>query len=161
VVASLWAFLGWQLAYSFDCADGQLARATRQTSRAGAAIDLLGDFVVQTAVIVTFTSFASRHFESQLVLAGMLVAAGGWLLPVLWQAMASNLSPAPRPRPALLVRVLGNLRDYGLHITLLSVALLVHPIAVIVVFLSVAGLHYLFLARAYFRLWCSSEGPEQ
>src|SRR5215813_3215505 len=30
------ALLAWQLAYAFDCADGQLARVTRRTSSSGA-----------------------------------------------------------------------------------------------------------------------------
>src|SRR5688572_16543380 len=37
----LLALLGWQFAYALDCADGQLARVTRQTSSAGGRVDVL------------------------------------------------------------------------------------------------------------------------
>src|SRR5690242_5724008 len=37
----LLALIGWQLAYAFDCSDGQLARVTQQTSLAGGRLDVL------------------------------------------------------------------------------------------------------------------------
>ncbi len=41
------ALLAWQLAYAFDCADGQLARVTGRTSSAGARVDVLCDVAAQ------------------------------------------------------------------------------------------------------------------
>jgi phosphatidylglycerophosphate synthase len=45
-----WTF--WQLGYACDCADGQLARVTRQSSVAGARLDVLCDVASQVALAV-------------------------------------------------------------------------------------------------------------
>ncbi|MDI6101296.1 CDP-alcohol phosphatidyltransferase family protein [Actinoplanes sp. NEAU-A12] len=46
------AVLLWQLAYCFDCADGQLARYTGRTSEAGARLDVMCDLAVHAAVVI-------------------------------------------------------------------------------------------------------------
>src|SRR4051794_13398065 len=42
-LVGLLALAGWQVAYALDCADGQLARVTGQSSPAGARVDVLCD----------------------------------------------------------------------------------------------------------------------
>ncbi|WP_249024637.1 CDP-alcohol phosphatidyltransferase family protein, partial [Couchioplanes caeruleus] len=47
----LLALVGWQFAYALDCADGQLARVTGQTSPAGGRVDVLCDVAAQVALV--------------------------------------------------------------------------------------------------------------
>ena len=56
----LLALVGWQLAYALDCADGQLARVTGQTSPAGARVDVLCDVAAQIALVTALAATASR-----------------------------------------------------------------------------------------------------
>src|SRR5690242_20313664 len=49
--------LGWQLAYAFDCADGQLARVTGRANPAGARLDVLCDLAVQVSLVAAVASF--------------------------------------------------------------------------------------------------------
>ena len=52
----------WQVAYIFDCADGQVARATGKTSSYGASVDVFVDVAVQISVITAVSSvMLSRH----------------------------------------------------------------------------------------------------
>jgi phosphatidylglycerophosphate synthase len=46
------AALLWQLAFAFDCADGQLARATGRSSAFGAWLDVACDHVRQAAIAI-------------------------------------------------------------------------------------------------------------
>ena len=46
IFSGVFGLVGWQLAYAFDCADGQLARATGRASPAGARLDVLCDLAV-------------------------------------------------------------------------------------------------------------------
>jgi phosphatidylglycerophosphate synthase len=55
------AMLLWQLAYCFDCADGQLARYTGRTSEAGARLDVMCDLLVHAAVVVAIVVSAARY----------------------------------------------------------------------------------------------------
>lgn len=71
LVAGVVAFVGWQLAYGFDCADGQVARASGRTSVAGARMDVTADYAIYLATIVTLVVAAGA-----VVPAALLVAAG-------------------------------------------------------------------------------------
>lgn len=74
-LAGVLVLLGWQLAYGVDCADGQVARATRSTSVAGARLDLTADFVVHTATAATLVVASDGRVSSLVaVTAGMLYA---------------------------------------------------------------------------------------
>jgi phosphatidylglycerophosphate synthase len=48
--ALAWAL--WQLGYALDCADGQLARVTGQTSAAGARLDVFCDIAGQAVLAI-------------------------------------------------------------------------------------------------------------
>ncbi len=52
VPAGLALFFGMQLAYSLDCADGQVARALHCSTRSGAVLDLICDYVSHVCVAV-------------------------------------------------------------------------------------------------------------
>lgn len=72
-LAGVLVLLGWQLAYGVDCADGQVARATRSTSVAGARLDLTADFAIHTATAGTLVVASDGRVSSLVaVTAGML-----------------------------------------------------------------------------------------
>src|SRR5689334_3804821 len=47
----LLALVGWQVAYTLDCADGQLARVTGKASQAGRRVDVLCDVALQICLV--------------------------------------------------------------------------------------------------------------
>src|SRR5919107_611342 len=62
----LLALLGWQFAYALDCADGQLARVTGQSSPAGARVDVLCDVAAQVALVSALAAVAAGGFRGHL-----------------------------------------------------------------------------------------------
>lgn len=131
LVAALVGFIGWQLAYSLDCADGQLARATGTSSAEGAVLDLLTDFVVQVLVVAVATHFAFSSAASNLAIPAGVLLSGGWLISPYYGGILSVFSPESRRQAASRWRsAIAHTRDYGLHIALLPVAMLVGPLAV-------------------------------
>lgn len=144
-VAGLIAFVGFQIAYGFDCADGQVARATNRTSVTGAKLDLLCDFVVQLGIlsVVAITVMATLEgFAAGLII---LIIAGGWFVPLLTEAL-SMPSVAPQRRVWWFL-LLGGLRDYGFYVSVIALLLALRPEAVVACAMVVAALHYLFFAR--------------
>ncbi|GAA4914371.1 CDP-alcohol phosphatidyltransferase-like enzyme [Stackebrandtia albiflava] len=55
------AAVAWQLAYSLDCADGQLARAADMKSAAGARVDILCDVVSQTGFVAAVATVSTAY----------------------------------------------------------------------------------------------------
>jgi phosphatidylglycerophosphate synthase len=116
--ASLIAFSGWQTAYALDCADGQLARATGQTSEGGALLDVLCDFGVQVSVAAAGLALTWSDLD-----APVAVLLGGGLTFGLFDATVANLL-MPRSRgkvvevtPARFAA--RSVRDYGSFVAVL------------------------------------------
>jgi phosphatidylglycerophosphate synthase len=114
------AWLGlvsWHLAYSFDCADGQLARVTGRTSPIGARLDVLCDLAVQIGVITAISVVAAR--SSPGLPAWLAPAfAGAWLVNLLTSVLASGPGAASLlPSGSPVVRVAKLIRDYSFMIT--------------------------------------------
>jgi phosphatidylglycerophosphate synthase len=143
VVLGVVAWLGWQLAYTFDCADGQLARLTGASSARGAILDVFCDFAVQFSVVLALVQVSQQYGEPRPVL--LAFASGGWLLGT---AMASLLTAADvSTRPGVRSgRVLANLQDYGFHIALLATLVVLQPAWVVYAIAGVAALHTAGLA---------------
>jgi phosphatidylglycerophosphate synthase len=76
--ATLAALALYQLAYGFDCADGQLARGSAQSSAFGAWLDLALDYVrcilVAGAVLLVLAGDGRMPLELALLPAGLLLA---------------------------------------------------------------------------------------
>jgi phosphatidylglycerophosphate synthase len=109
----LLALVGWQLAYAFDCADGQLARVTGQTSPAGARTDILCDVASQIALVTALGAVAVAQRPGIPV---WLVAAfvGSWLVNLVTSALQSGPAAASLvPSRSLPVRVVKLVRDPG------------------------------------------------
>ncbi|GIJ52278.1 hypothetical protein Val02_91640 [Virgisporangium aliadipatigenens] len=137
-----YAWLLWQLAYSFDCADGQLARVTGRTGPAGARVDVLCDAAVQISLVVAVSSVVSTVSPD----------APDWLAPAfagVW--IANMLAPQSYVRGSAegslfgheenpLARLGGLLTDYGSVVTVFGFVLAVEPkwtVALIQVFVTV------------------------
>ena len=80
------ALIGWQLAYAFDCSDGQLARVTGQTSAAGARLDVLCDVAVQISLVAALAATAKAQVSD--TPAWLLAAfAGTWMVNLVTSVM--------------------------------------------------------------------------
>jgi phosphatidylglycerophosphate synthase len=126
-VAGAVALIGWQLAYAFDCADGQLARVTGRTSAAGARVDILCDVAAQCALVAALgaTALAQRPGLPGWVVA---VFAGTWMVNLVTSALQSGPAAASMvPSRSLPVRVAKLIRDPGAVFFVASLILLLVP----------------------------------
>jgi phosphatidylglycerophosphate synthase len=123
----LLALVGWQLAYAFDCADGQLARVTGQASPAGARLDILCDVAAQIGLVTALAATAAAHRPDTppWLLAGF---AGTWMVNLVTSVLASGPQAASLvPSRALPVRLAKLVRDYGAVIMVAGLVLTLVP----------------------------------
>ena len=107
------AFVAWQLAYAIDCADGQLARVTKQSSDAGARVDVLADVAVQIALVVALASTAMAYQPDTPVWLVTLFA-GTWMVNLVTSVMhSSGKGQSMVTSSSLPVRIVKLVRDYG------------------------------------------------
>ncbi|GAB2581040.1 hypothetical protein Aab01nite_57970 [Paractinoplanes abujensis] len=123
----LLALLGWQLAYAFDCADGQLARVTGQTSPAGARLDVLCDVAVQISLVAALGAVAEAQVPD--TPAWLLAAfAGTWMVNLVTSVMQTGDKAASMVTSrSLPVRLVKLVRDYGAVVALAGLVLTVAP----------------------------------
>ncbi len=123
----LLALLGWQIAYGLDCADGQLARVTGQTSPAGARIDVLCDVAAQIALVAALAATAEAQVPE--TPAWLLAAfAGTWMVNLVTSVMQSGPQAASMvTSTSLPVRVVKLVRDYGAVIFVAGLVLTLVP----------------------------------
>jgi phosphatidylglycerophosphate synthase len=123
----LLALAGWQLAYAFDCADGQLARVTGQTSPAGGRLDVLCDVAVQISLVAALAATAEAQVPE--TPAWLLAAfAGTWMVNLVTSVMQSGDQAASMVTSrSLPVRMVKLIRDYGAVIALAGLVLLIAP----------------------------------
>ena len=123
----LLALVGWHIAYALDCADGQLARVTGQTSSAGARIDVLCDVAGQIALVAALAATAAAQVPE--TPAWLLAAfAGTWMVNLVTSVMQSGPNAASMvTSTSTPVRVAKLVRDYGAVIFLAGVVLTVAP----------------------------------
>lgn len=125
------ALLGWQVAYAFDCADGQLARATGQTSVAGARTDILCDVASQVALVTALSTVAVAQVPETPV---WLVTAftGTWMVNLVTSALQSGPAAASMvPSRSLPVRVVKLIRDPGALFFVAGLLLIFAPAAMV------------------------------
>ncbi|MGH3648470.1 MAG: CDP-alcohol phosphatidyltransferase family protein [Micromonosporaceae bacterium] len=109
----LGALIAWQVAYAIDCADGQLARVTGQTSPAGARVDVLVDIAVQIA-LVTALAAVGVAYRPETPAWLVTVFASTWMVNLVTSVMQSGDSASSLiTRSTLPVRVIKLIRDYG------------------------------------------------
>jgi phosphatidylglycerophosphate synthase len=139
------ALVAWQLAYAFDCADGQLARVTGQTSSAGARLDVLCDVAAQIALVAALSTVAVayRHGTATWLVAAF---AGTWMVNLVTSVMQSGpnaMSMVASRNP--LVRTVKLVRDYGAVILVAGLVLTFVPQWTIVVLWAFTAVNGLFL----------------
>lgn len=125
------ALVGWQLAYGFDCADGQLARVTGQTSAAGARTDILSDVASQIALVAALAAVTVAQRPGTPT--WLVVAfAGSWMVNLVTSALQSGPSAASLvPSRSWPVRVVKLVRDPGALFFVAALILLFAPAAVV------------------------------
>jgi phosphatidylglycerophosphate synthase len=123
----LLALLGWQLAYAFDCSDGQLARVTGQSSSAGGRLDVLCDVAVQISLVSAVAATAKAQVPD--TPAWLLAAfAGTWMINLVTSVMQHGDQAASMVTSrSLPVRLVKLVRDYGFVIFLAGLVLTVMP----------------------------------
>lgn len=118
----LLALLGWQVAYSLDCADGQLARVTSQRSTAGARIDILCDVASQILLVTALVAVA----RPPLWLGALF--AGSWMVNLVTSVLASaGDANSMVTSTSLPVRIVKLIRDYGAVIFVAGLVLTFAP----------------------------------
>lgn len=145
------ALVGWQLAYAFDCADGQLARTTGQTSNAGARTDILCDVAAQIALVTALGTVAVAQTPATPV---WLVAlfVGTWMVALVTSALQSTPQAASMmPSRSLPVRVAKLVRDPGAIFLVAGLLLAVAPAATVwfVAFFTVVNGGFLLASIAF------------
>jgi phosphatidylglycerophosphate synthase len=123
----LLALLGWQFAYALDCADGQLARVTGQTSAAGGRVDVLCDVAGQIALVAALSAVAEAQVPET---PAWLVAAfaGTWMVNLVTSVMQTGSQAASMVTSrSFPIRVIKLVRDYGAVIALAGAVLTLVP----------------------------------
>jgi phosphatidylglycerophosphate synthase len=123
----LLALVGWQLAYAFDCSDGQLARVTGQSSSAGGRLDVLCDVAVQISLVSAVAATAKAQVPD--TPAWLLAAfAGTWMVNLVTSVMqGGDRAGSMVTSRSLPVRLVKLVRDYGFVIALAGAVLTVMP----------------------------------
>jgi phosphatidylglycerophosphate synthase len=127
VVLGLVALALWQIAYSLDCADGQLARVTGTGSPAGARVDVLCDVALQIALVAAVASVAVEYEPAP---PAWLIAAfaGTWMVNLVTSILQQGESAASLVTGSSLpVRLVKLIRDYGAVVTVIALVLAFVP----------------------------------
>ena len=137
----------WQVAYIFDCADGQLARATGKTSAYGGSVDTFVDVAVQISVVVAVSSVILFRHEGPALLVAFFASA--WWLNFVTFLLARGDDQASHSlitRRSALVSAAKLLRDYGFLILVLGTWLLASPSTLLVPVMAVTATNLVLLA---------------
>jgi phosphatidylglycerophosphate synthase len=123
----LLALVGWQVAYAFDCADGQLARVTGRASPAGARLDILCDVAAQIALVTALVATAEAQ-QPDTPNWLHAVFAGTWMVNLVTSVLQSGPQAASMvPSRSVPVRMVKLIRDYGAVIALAGLVLTLAP----------------------------------
>jgi phosphatidylglycerophosphate synthase len=142
------ALVLWQLAYSLDCADGQLARVTGQGSPAGARIDVLCDVASQIALVAAVSAVA-HAYRPHLPIWFIAVFAAGWMINLVASVLqqgATGASLVTSGNPV--IRVIKLVRDYGAMITAIALVIALVPRWTGWLMLAFTAVNLLFLAAS-------------
>jgi len=150
----------WQLAFSLDCADGQLARARGQTSAFGAWLDQMSDGIAHGAVYGSLILYTVRALDLD-ALAATLLASVAIPLTLMqtfttWQRAAVIGGGRPvgeRPSPMLLLLYgFRSLLDYGAFLFIASL-LLLWPVGLLVFLLVMSAVNALYVIAQVGLAW--------
>ena len=91
--------LMYQVAYGFDCSDGQLARATRRSSAYGGWLDVMADLIslLVMAFALLYWLIATRGDSNWIIFSGPLAIAIGRVLVLYSSKFTEGVSHVDRP----------------------------------------------------------------
>jgi phosphatidylglycerophosphate synthase len=116
--------VGWQVAYAFDCADGQLARATGRASPAGARLDVLCDLAVQVSLVAAVASFLPSGTPAWVP----ALFAGAWLVNLVTSVLqATSPGTGLLPGRSMAIRLVKLARDYGFVVLAVGLVITLRP----------------------------------
>ena len=125
------AWIGWQLAYCLDCADGQLARVTGASTSAGGRLDIFCDIAVQiglVAAVITASAASGHGYPAWLP----GVFAASWMVNLVTSVMAKDGANVSLIRSrSVLARTVKLARDYGFIVTMIAAVLAAAPAAMV------------------------------
>jgi phosphatidylglycerophosphate synthase len=126
------ALILWPLAYAFDCADGQLARATGKQGEFGARVDVLADYGAQAMVVVAVAAVANA--SQTLPTALIAVICSFWCFGTFAATLRRSDSIEGHSvlgrRP--LARIMHSILDTGLINLALGAWILISPATIII-----------------------------
>jgi len=123
----LGALVLWHIAYSLDCADGQLARVTGRAGPAGQRVDILSDVALQIGLVAAVTSVA-HAFSPRLPAWLMALFAGTWMVNLITSVLAQgSASGSLITSRSMAVRLVKLIRDYGAMVTVVGLVLAFVP----------------------------------
>lgn len=129
----LGALVLWQLAYTLDCADGQLARATGKTSSFGARTDVLVDFLANAVVIAALLTVVVQQVDVPVPV--LVIAAAMWpssLLIYLLVRLDGNHGHSFTQRRGAAIATVKLIRDDGFILLAAGAWLFVDPTTVVI-----------------------------
>ena len=157
VIAGLVGLVGWQLSYSLDCADGQIARATGQATPRGALLDLLCDFVIHVAVVLSALHVVASSTTRDITVPAVIITAA-WLVAPYYKGVLELLPEGMRSvGTSILYNVVRQTRDFGLYVLVLPVAIAFSAEAVFALLIVTSTLEFAALGRG---IWSYSRRPE-
>lgn len=122
------ALVLWQVAYSLDCADGQLARVTGMSSPAGARLDILCDVALQIALAAAVGSVAYAYHPDGVPPWLVAAFAGTWMVNLVTSALQQGAAAASLVTSrSLIVRLIKLVRDYGAVVTVIGLVIAAVP----------------------------------
>jgi phosphatidylglycerophosphate synthase len=126
------ALFFWPLAYAFDCADGQLARATGKQGEFGARVDVLADYGAQALVVVAVAAVANASQTLPTALIAVICSfwCFGTFAATLRQSDSAEGHSVLGGRP--LARIMHSIFDTGLINLVLGAWILISPATIII-----------------------------
>lgn len=120
------ALIGWQVAYAFDCADGQVARAAGRGSHLGARLDVLCDFAIHSSIAIAVASIIIEQSGSGGALVGAYASliTTGLVLNVVGKQYTGVHILSQRSIVADAARLL---IDYGFMVLVLALTVTIRP----------------------------------
>jgi phosphatidylglycerophosphate synthase len=126
------ALIFWPLAYAFDCADGQIARATGKQGEFGARVDVLADYGAQALVVVAVAAVGNASQTAPMAL--IAVICSFWCFGTF--AAALRRSDSIEGHSLLgntpLARIMHSILDTGLINLALGAWILISPSTIII-----------------------------
>ncbi|QSB07094.1 CDP-alcohol phosphatidyltransferase family protein [Natronoglycomyces albus] len=137
--------LMWQVAYMFDCADGQLARATGTGSAAGARVDILCDVAIQASFVAAIVTVVHAYWPHTPVWISAAFAAL-WMVNLVTSVLASSdTHDSLINNDSLPIRIAKLIRDFSFIIIVVGVALALWPESLLGIMIFFGAVNGLFL----------------